>query len=273
MKGNLFRSGSLRVFLSAGFAVSSPGAFADPSPALDRVSVWLGGYHANTDIALNAITDLGNASTGTVHLASGRETVGRARIDFLFFDNQGLSFDYYTLSRSSTRTLSNPFSYEGNNYVLDSTLTGKFDLDAGSAAYHWWFGSGDDVFGIGLGAIYYRVKLGIAGTVAIADAHTSASAHWEEDAVAPLATLAYKHAFADDLRVYVDASGVRKNGGALTGHLYDARAGVEWFPWHNVGIGAEYGVTRIRLDRRARTYDAKLAIDLDGPSLFARFRF
>ena len=66
---------------------------------------------------------------------------------------------------------------------------------------------------------------------------------------------------------------MKKNGGPLSGHLYDARIGVEWFPWHNVGLGAEYGTTRIRLHRDAELYDADLDINLDGPSLFARFRF
>jgi len=264
---------AMRNLCCIALALASTSALADPSPALDRVSLWLGGYYLNTDVAVKASTRGGDISTGKLDLASGHETVGRARLDFLVFDNQGFTFDYYTLAHSTTQTLHEPFNYQGIPFELDSTLRGKLDFDAGSASYHWWFGSGSDVFGIGLGATYYKVKLGIDGQAALNGQTATASAHWDDDAVAPLVTLAYKHAFSDDLRVYLDASGVKKNGGNLSGHIYDARAGVEWFPWHNVGVGAEYGYTRIRLDHNGNSYDANLDLKLDGPSLFARFRF
>jgi hypothetical protein len=59
----------------------------------------------------------------------------------------------------------------------------------------------------------------------------------------------------------------------LNGHIYNAAVGVEWFPWQHVGLGAEYGYTRIRLHQRKHDYDADLDMKLDGPSLFVRFRF
>lgn len=264
---------SLRCLASIAAVLAAPTAFADRSPALDRVSLWLGGYYANTDLEIGAQLHDGNLGTGKLDFATGHETVGRARIDFLVFDSQGFSVDYYTLDHSSSKTLQQPFSYDGIPFVLDATLTGKLDFTAGSAAWHWWFGNQDDVFGIGLGATYYRAKLGIDGSAAVDNQQAATSVRWDEDAVAPLITAAWKHAFSDDLRIYLDASGVKKNGGKLSGHLYDARIGVEWFPWHNAGFGAEYGVTRIKLDRGGRLYDANLDIQLDGPSLFARLRF
>ena len=264
---------SARLLIGLVAAVGSTVASADPSPALDRVSLWLGGYYANSDLSLAARTRDGEVSTGHLDLESGRETVGRARADVLLFDNQGFTFDVYTLSHSRTQTLTQPFSYEGVPYELDSSLRGKLDFTSGSASYHFWFGGDNDVFGIGLGASYYRAKLGIQGTASAGGQSGGASARWDEDAVAPLLTLAYKHAFSDSLRVYLDASGVQKNGGTLSGHIYDARLGVEWFPWHSVGVGAEYGATRVHLDREGNTYGAKVDVDLDGPSLFARFRF
>ena len=85
--------------------------------------------------------------------------------------------------------------------------------------------------------------------------------------------LSWRHAFNDHARVYIDVSGVKKNGGRLSGHIYNAAAGVEWLPWRHVGLGAEYGRTRIRLDQHERAYNASLAMQLTGPSLFMRVRF
>jgi len=245
----------------------------DVSPALDRASLWLGGYYANTTLKLEAEADHGRVDTGELKLARGRDAVGRARIDLLLFDRQGLSFDWYTLGRSSSSRLTRDFTYEGVPFVLDSTMHGRLRFSAGSVAWHWWLGEGNDVFGIGLGAVWYRASLALRGTVSLEDITADGSARWSDDAVAPLLDLAWRHAFSDDLRAYVALSGVRKNGGRLSGHVHDARIGLEWFPWQRLGIGCEYGYTRVSLERRAHAYDAGLGIDLDGPSLFARMRF
>lgn len=264
---------NLRRCTLAVFGLASSAAWAERPLPLDDVSIWLGGYYANTEATLGAKTSDGSVSTGKIQLEEGDETVGRARLDMVLFETQGLSFDYYTLDHSSSNTITQPFSYQGIPFQLDSTLRGKLEFSAGSASWHWWLGEGDDVFGIGLGATFYSAKLDVAGTIALNGQESQASVHSDEDAVAPLLTVAYKHAFSNALRVYIDASGVRKGGGNLSGHIYDARAGIEWFPWQNVGIGAEYGDTRISLDREGQSYDANLDIKLQGPSLFARFRF
>lgn len=250
----------------------APWAVADGmSPALDRVSLWLGGYSLEANVALEA--SVGTLGTGHLDLESGHENVGRARIDFLAFDNQGFTFDYFTLDRSASQTIDKPFTYQGEPYQLNSELHAKFNLAAGSLSYHWWFGSTNDIVGVGIGGTYYRVKLGINGMIAVNEESVAGGASWSDDAVAPIVTLAYKHAFSDRLRTYIDASGMRKNAGKLTGHLYDFRVGVEWFPWQYFGFGAEYGLTRIGLDHDGHSYDANLDFRLQGPSLFARARF
>ena len=267
------KSLGLALLVTPVLALAASQASAEESLALDPVSIWLGGYYANTEVNVDAKTRDPDLSTGKIQLEEGDDTVGRARLDVLLFGTQGLQFDYYTLDHSSTQTLSAPFSYGGVPFEANTSLRGKFEFAAGTAAYHWWFGDATDAFGVGLGAAYYRAKLSIEGTVALAGQSASASQKWDEDAIAPLVTLGWRHAINDSLRVYAEGSGIWKNGGNLSGQLYDGRAGVEWFPWHNVGFAAEYGATRLKLDREGDTYDANLDIKLHGPSLFARFRF
>ena len=246
---------------------------AEGTLALDPVSIWLGGYYANTEVDIAAKGNPIDAETGKIQLAEGDETVARARLDVLLFGSQGLEFDYYTLDHSTSQTLTQPFSFQGVPFQLDTTLRGKVEFNAGEVAYHWWFGDDTDAFGLGLGGAYYRAKLKIEGTASFAGQTSSGSASWDGDAIAPLVTLGWRHAINDSLRVYFEGSGIYKNGGTLSGHVYDARAGVEWFPWRNVGLAAEYGDTRIKLDREGNTFDTNLDIKLHGPSLFARFRF
>lgn len=269
---------AIRPLCAAAFAAllgfASPAAHADDSAqALDRVSLWIGGYYPDTSFDIRAQASALPDLTGRLHVDAGREMVGRARLDFLVFDSQGFTLDYYTLDRTRSQHLARDFDYGGVPFQVDTDLQAQVKFSAGSAAWHWWFGSDADVFGIGLGGAYYKVELGLDGSATVNGQSAAASARWSDSAVAPLLTLGFKHAFSDSLRLYATASGVRKNGGALDGHIVDGRVGVEWFPWHNLGLGAEYGSTRIHLKRHAEQYDANLDVDLDGPALFARLRF
>jgi hypothetical protein len=153
-------------------------------------------------------------------------------------------------------------------------VRGKLNFDFGSAAYRWWFGHGNDVFGLGLGGAYYRVHAGISGEASVNGTPVGqASSNTSDGAWAPMLQLGWRHAFNEQWRMYVDAAGVRKNGGRLNGHIANAALGIEWFPWQNVGLGAEYGYSRIVLHRRKHDYNANLDMKLDGPSLFVRLRF
>ncbi|MEP6939046.1 MAG: hypothetical protein ABI846_04730 [Rudaea sp.] len=274
LPGRRVRACLLAAGLLASGLLANKCAFADDgAQALDRVSLWLGGYSLDTKVSVDARNAAGDISTGKVDLDSGNETVGRARIDFLVFDSQGFSFDYFTLDNSTSRVLSKPFTFEGLPFQLDSTIHAKLDLAAGSASYHWWFGSASDIVGIGVGGSWYKLKVGIDGKITLNAIEAEGGASWQDDAVAPLVTIAYKHAFSDGLRVYLDASGVRKNAGKLTGHIYDGRVGVEWFPWRHFGVGAEYGITHIHVNHDGESYLAAVDVKFSGPSLFGRMRF
>jgi hypothetical protein len=85
--------------------------------------------------------------------------------------------------------------------------------------------------------------------------------------------LGWRHLFDDHWRMYLDASGVRKNGGRISGHIYNAALGVEWLPWRNLGFGLEYGYSQIKLHWNRSMYDADLDMTLSGPSAFVKLRW
>ncbi len=85
--------------------------------------------------------------------------------------------------------------------------------------------------------------------------------------------MGWRHAFTDQWRMYADGSGVKKNGGRLYGHIYNVDLGLAWFPWRNVGFGAECHYTRIKLNQHRTNYDDSLDRRLNGPSLFVKLRF
>lgn len=71
--------------------------------------------------------------------------------------------------------------------------------------------------------------------------------------------------------MYVDASGIEKIGGNLSGRIYNASLGAEWYFAKNVGIGAEYSSTRINIDSDGS--NGTLDLRMDGPTIFLKARF
>ena len=276
-------SPTCRCLLLVALALASSAAVADStddtmSPALDRVSIWLGGYYPDTSTTLGA--GLNNVNLhGHLNLQHAlgfpsHQVVPRVRFDFLLGNSQGFSFDYYRIDQSRTKTLGADLGFDGNTYDASASVTGRVNFDFGSASYKWWFGHENDVFGVGLGAAYYRVHAGINGEATLNGSVVGqASTYATDSAWAPELQLGWRHAFSNNLRMYVNASGVKKNGGHLGGHIYDAAVGMEWFPWQNIGVGAEYDYTRIKIDQRHEYYNDDLAMRMNGPSVFLRLRF
>jgi hypothetical protein len=259
-------------------ALTGGEASAQPPPPLDRVNLSLGGHYASSDTNIGART-ANDEYSGSLNLEDDlgfqqRKTVPRARLDFLIGDRQGFSFDYFSVNRSHGRALARGISYDGNNYDARVAVRGKLDFDFGSASYRWWFGDGNDVFGLGLGGAWYRVQAGIHGEASVDGASVGeAAASTTAHAWAPELQLGWRHAFNEHWRMYADASGVKKNGGRLHGHIYNVDLGVSWYPWDNLGFGAEYGYTRIKLKQHHASHDEMLDMKLNGPSLFVKFRF
>jgi hypothetical protein len=265
-----------RLLVAAGVLYSGA-AVAQHSPALDRVSVWLGGYYDQSDTTLRAGTADGS-TWGDVNLEDDlgfrkHSWSPRLRADFLIGDSQGLSFDYYRFRRDRSKVLRDSITYNGDTYNAEASVRGKLGFDFGSVAYRWWVGSGNDVFGVGLGAGYYKVDASIAGQASVNGNTAQAESTTEASAWAPLLQLGWRHAFNDRWRMYVNASGVKKNGGHFYGHIYNAAIGVQWFPSEHFGVSAEYDIDRIRLHQRHETYNDSLDLRLDGPSVFATFRY
>src|SRR5690242_16561089 len=262
---------------AAASIAASSAASAQPSPALDRLSIWLGGYYASND---TTVTAQGSGTfAGIAGKLSFENDLGfekhnvnpRARLDFLLGDSQGFSFDYYQIHRDRSASYAQAIPQLGTDVGahLDSTL----DYDFGSVSYTGWLGHARDVFGLGLGAAYYRVDFRANGSAHVGDQAASASASYDDSAWAPMLTLGWRHAFDAHWRMYANAAGVKKNGGPLSGHIWNAALGLEWFPWQRLGFALEYSASRLRLEKDYPQGTAKLDLQSDGPALYLRARF
>jgi hypothetical protein len=277
-RANQVRTTSTVTLAMAVLALTGAPAHAEPSIALDRVSIAAGAFEAKPKISAGVQRDDGYLSTGEQE--GSHVTLPRVKADVLLGDSQGISLDYYRFDKSYDTSLSGTTTRNGQQISGSGTANANLQLDLAQLAYKFWIGQGNDVFAVGLGAGYYRAKVdgNATGTVTtttgpLTETRTfSGNSGASESAFAPLLELGYRHAFSPDLRFVADVSGVKKNGGRLNGHIYSGTAGIEWFFAKNVGLVADYGIQKIQLgrdgDRRA-----DLNVKLTGPSAYIKVRF
>lgn len=256
------------------------------SAALDNFSIWLGGYYANNDTTLRAHTNVADSSA-SLNFEDDlgfrqHKVVPRARFDFLIGAHQGFTVDYYRVDRSHSEAVADGGTVLGQDVSGSAKATGRLNFDFGSVAYKWWFGTGDDVFGLGIGAAHYKVYGKLSGSARINGEGFYDETHGDTQAWAPNLQVGWRHAFNENLRMYINASGVKRNGGdddsTVHGHIFDAAVGMEWFPGKNVGVGVEYAYTNIDLKQGhhydgGETLDYNLKMKLNGPAAYLRLRF
>lgn len=241
-----FRYTSVLAGLIASCAVLTLAFAAESTPkseALDNFSISLGDYLVNPNANLTINTPYGSANTGDV--SSHQVQIPRLKADFLLGHSQGFAFDYYGFYRQYSDSVSRTYSTGPNDLYFSANASANVGLDLANASYKWWFGSGSDVVGAGVGAAYYRIRFGVDGNAAtnINNASSSGNASYSADAIAPLIQLGWRHAFSPNTRMYADISGIEKRGGELRGNIYNTSFGAEWYFAKNVGIGAEYSST------------------------------
>lgn len=261
-----------------GLAVVAAAAYAEPAPPLDRFSVSAGGFYVKPEILANAETRYGQIDSG--NQKGDRTTLPRAKAEILFGDKHGVTVDYLRYDKSYSPRLAGDTVIDGETFSGSAAFDGKLRLDLTKATYKYWIGEGNDVFGIGLGAAYYRAKLSgtasatVQGTInGVPQQRTvSGSDSTSDGEYAPVIDLAWRHAFTPEVRMYAEATGVKKNGGKINGHIYGGAVGVEWFALKNVGLVLAYGIEKIELHRNSDR-DSDLRIKLAGPSAQVKVRF
>ena len=264
------RSVMMLGILSAGAASTT--VRADPSVTLDRASISLGAFYAEPRINIGADTQFGRIDAPESN--PNHTTIPRVKADLLIGDRHGLAFDYYRYDKSYTPTLTGQTTINGQPVTGTATANADLELDLAKLAYKWWLGEGNDTFGIGLGAAYYRAHLDGTASGIVNGQTASASDSISEHAFAPLLEVGWRHAFTPDLRMYAEASGIKKNGGRINGHIYGGNIGLEWFPFKNIGFVADYGISKIKLDRDSdNAREANLNVRLTGPSAYLKMRF
>lgn len=259
----------IQITLSA-FVLMPMIAKADLSPALDRLSISVGELIANPKLDVGINTAYGNLQTGDVLL--GKQKMPRIKADIMLLDGHGISFDSYQYKHNYSGRLGDNGNIGGNAITTVGNANLDIELSYAKLAYKWWLGTGNTVFGLGVGAAYYKLNLNASAGLNVNGTNATVKDSYTDNALAPLLDLGFRYAITPDFRIYADASGMKKSGGITNGSIYNEAVGVEWFPVKNVGAVLQYGVSEIKLNHDA-TIGENLKLKLQGPSAFIKARF
>lgn len=255
---------------SGAILMTSMPAFAELSPALDRMSVSIGAFSADPTFVASLNSQYGNLQTDKMGL--GNETMPRVKADIMIFDSQGISFDFYQYRQGYGGATAHIANVVGTPVATATSANLGLKLDFAKLAYKWWFGSGDTVLGLGAGAAYYKVGLNANASLSVDNKTKALDYGYSNDAIATLLEIGVRHAIRPDLRIFANASGVKKSDGSLRGEIVNVAVGVEWFPIKNVGIVLDYGNNQIDLTRED-AITTNINAKLQGPSVFVKVRF
>ncbi len=263
------RTLALAVASGAILMMSMP-ALAELSPALDRMSISVGAFSADPTFVASLNSQYVNLQTDNMGL--GNEAMPRVKADIMIFDSQGISFDFYQYRQEYGGATAHIANVLRTPVATTTSANLGVRLDFAKLAYKWWFGSGDTVLGLGAGAAYYKVGLNANAGLSIDSNAAALDYGYSNDAIATLLEIGVRHAISPDLRIFANASGMKKSEGILKGEISNVAVGVEWFPIKNVGVVLDYGINQIDLTRED-TITVNINAKLQGPSAFVKVRF
>ncbi|MET0807907.1 MAG: hypothetical protein ABWX93_04020, partial [Pseudoxanthomonas sp.] len=246
---------------------------------LDTFSGRLGGYISNFDTQVRAD---GETSSGTdVDLdrdlgLDKNKTIGFVGVTWRPWEHHEFGLSYYGKDSDKTKILERDIEFDGTLYETSSTVRAEFGVDAYEAYYVWWAASHEEwALGPRLGLVWYSVDLGMDLRLDANGQQVGTSVRNEVSADLPAPTIggSWRWTPADDWRISADAGYFAADFNDVDADVFFGRAGVEWFPWDNVGFSLDYVISNIKADAEKTDFNGHFDLVDSGIRLGAVYRF
>jgi hypothetical protein len=270
--------------LFSGLFLAPIAACADDHPMLDYVSIS-GGLFANSfKGSLRADGDIRNSGTSLDFSrdlgAGGTRYLPYLDVTWRPWDRHEFELSYYHDSTSNSRTLDRSLDFNNQQLLIGTSLHSDFTLDVYSFNYRYWAWIGDKAaFGLNAGLQAYSFDLKLHGTAAAsgsngaASGERAASADASTDLPNPSIGLSYRYQMAPWARLVTDLGAFKANIGNIDATLYDARLGVEFYPWENWAIITQYSYNRINADVDQNKFRGNVTFRFSGGQVLLKYRF
>ncbi|MHA6203427.1 hypothetical protein ACXU4B_03270 [Dyella soli] len=274
---------ALSLSLWALLATMAP-AMADDHPMLDYASVSAGiftndlsaslrfdGRVRNSGTPLDFSRDLGQGGTQSLPFIEGT---------WRPWERHEFELTYFHDSNDASHTINRTVVFNNQTLNAGATLNSKFSLDAGGVTYRYWAWIGDRAaFGLTAGLQAYSFELKLKATASVQGANgggsvtRSINSKASTDLPDPSIGLAYRYQMADWARLVADGGAFKANIGNIDATLYNARVGVEFYPWQQIGVVTQYSYNKIDADVTKNRFSGNATFRFSGLQLLFKWRF
>jgi hypothetical protein len=267
------------VLAIAVLGVAGP-ALAQSNNYLERSSVGAGVFVAtiNTSISLNGE----NAGT-SVDFENDLGLKGDTRqvwADGLWrlTPRQSLVFGYTLLRRTNTRDIERQLVIDDTTYDVGVTFDSGFDTQYVAVAYRFSLLRNDSFEGGVSGGITYfgqKLSLHATGTIIGPEGETLAEKDVSKNlkVPAPLVGLYALGRLSDTLYLGGSLLYIQATYDQYSGHVWDGRVSLDWFPWEHFGLGLGYLYSEQTLGVTKASFNGDLSYSFDGAQAYVRYAF
>lgn len=276
-------SSAVRSVASARFPIVLVLLAASPAAAaiepLDNFSARVGGYISTFDTQLRAD---GQTTTGT-EFDLDRDldldpdsTIALIGLTWRPFERHEFSFSYRQDDKDATRRLQRDIIFDDTVYPASATVRSQFAVDTYEASYVWWAASHENwALGPRLGVVWYSVDLRLDLELDVNGNPASGSVGNDVSVDLPEPTIggSWRWTPAEQWRVSADAGYFSADINSVDADVFFGRAGLEWYPWENVGFWLDYTVSDVDADVDKDRYNGDFVFRDSGVRLGVAYRF
>ena len=274
---------SLRALTLLCVSLASATASADGLAPLDRFWLAAGVYASDNDLDVRLDgSDVVAGSDVDFQRDFGfseKESANTFDAGFTLANRHQFGLSGHRYSSQASRVLQQGFDVDDQDFVVDATFNGDLELRIVSAGYTYFPHSTEtSAFGIGLGGVQYAIDMQLAAAGEVSDGQggltpIQARVDKTESAWAPMLRAQYSQMLGQQWRWSVELAGVKKNSGSVQGNAVDARIGLDYFPWRQLGFSLRYSYNDVDLDYAKDSYRGAFRLRNRGPALLAVLRF
>lgn len=255
----------------------SPAAFAvEP---LDEFSVRIGGYVSTFDTQVRAD---GTTTNGTEFdldrdlNVDPDSTIAMVGLTWRPFEHHEFSFSYRQDDKDASTRLQRDIIVEDTVYPTSATVRSELAVDTYEASYVWWAASHENwALGPRVGVVWYSMDLGLQLELDANGDPVTGTVRNDLSADLPEPTIggSWRWTPAEQWRISADGGYFSADIGDIDGDVFFGRAGVEWYPWENVGFWLDYTVSDVDVDIDKDRFDGDLVFRDSGVRLGVAYRF
>ena len=247
---------------------------------LERSSVGAGVFVAaiNTSISLNGE----NAGT-SVDFENDLGLTGDTNQFWLdgkwrLTPRQSLVLGYTLLRRSNTRDIERELVIDDTTYDVGATFNSSWDTQYVALAYRFSLLRNDSFEGGVSGGISYfgqKLSLHAEGTITGPEGETLAEKDVSKSLKVPAPLLGFYALgrLSDTLYLGGSLLYIQATYDNYTGHVWDGRLSLDWFPWEHFGLGVGYLYSEQSLGVTKASFNGDISYRFDGAQAYVRYAF